>query len=88
MIMKKTLSFVFALCFVCQAVWGQDDGTTTNTWNSMPDLAPTEVSWDYALSPSWYYWFGFGFGVLVCMTGVMVKVFQTLTGAGDQGGAD
>jgi hypothetical protein len=66
---------------------GQDDGTTTNNWNSMPDLAPTEASWDFALSPAWYFWFGCGIGVFVGLTGAMARSFQTVTGAGDSGGS-
>jgi hypothetical protein len=84
--MKKYLTITFALCAVCLAACGQDDGTTTNNWNSMPDLAPTEQSWDYALSPAWYFWLGVGVGVFVGLTGAMVKAFQTITGAGDAGG--
>jgi hypothetical protein len=85
-IKRKTLSFVFALCVICFVASAQDDGTTTNNWNSMPDLAPTEVSWDYALSPAWYFWFGVGIGIFTGLTGCMVKAFQTVTSSGDAGG--
>jgi hypothetical protein len=81
------LYFFLLLMAVTMAVFGQDDGTTTNNWNSMPDLAPTEASWDFALSPAWYFYFGMGFGVFVGMTGVMARVFQNVTGSGDSGGA-
>ncbi len=83
---KKTLTIIFALGAVCFVALGQDDGTTTNNWNSMPDLAPTEPAWDYALSPAWYYWEGFGIAIFVGITGLLVKAFQSITGAGDSGG--
>jgi hypothetical protein len=85
--MKKYLIITFLLAGFCLAALGQDDGTTTNNWDSLPDLAPTEVSWDYALSPAWYFYFGMGVGVFTGMTGVLARVFQTVTGAGDSGGS-
>jgi hypothetical protein len=84
--MRCKLIFIF--CFLSLVAFGQDDGTTTNNWNSMPDFAPTEASWDYALSPAWYYWLGVGFGFFAGLTGVMVKVFLTATDVGDAGGRD
>jgi hypothetical protein len=83
---KTFFLVVWCLFYMGVNLFAQDDGTTTNNWNSMPDLAPTAAGWDFALTPAWYFWFGMGIGVFVGLTGAMVKAFQTITGAGDSGG--
>lgn len=72
-------AFIFLIALSASAEISIADISTNQNWNGMPDFVQAPDTWQWSVSPNFFFWMGAGIATGCAMYGFIVRAFKDIT---------